>query len=346
MLWEVNMTTQIHPVQLQYSHTIGRAEFSGPGFRVPVGVARDAGDRLYVLSRSYEGRPDGKRVTICTVDEEYISEFGRGVRAEDAEGGTRDGYFMWPTAVVLDQASNVYVADEWVNRISIFTKDGDWIGKWGTPGEADGELNHPSGLAFDQDENLYVVDSLNSRVQKFTKDGVFILKWGSAGSGAGEFDMPWGIAIDAEGDVYVSDWRNDRVQKFTPEGHFLMQFGTSGSGDGELNRPTGIAVDQAGVIYVADWRNDRLQVFDADGGFIAKLTGEATVSKWGQEKLNASPDMWQQRQKAQGLEREKQFWGPTAVTIDHESRIFVAESVRSRIQVYRKQIPFFVGDRL
>ena len=72
-------TTQIHPVQLQYSHTIGRAEFSGPGFRAPVGIARGAGDRLYVLSRSYEGRPDGKRITICTVGEEYIAEFGRGV---------------------------------------------------------------------------------------------------------------------------------------------------------------------------------------------------------------------------------------------------------------------------
>jgi DNA-binding transcriptional regulator/RsmH inhibitor MraZ len=46
------------------------------------------------------------------------------------------------------------------------------------------------------------------------------------------------------------------------------------------------------------------------------------------------------------MQREKQFWGPTAVEVDAEGRIFVAESVRSRIQVYRKQIPFFVGDRL
>jgi DNA-binding beta-propeller fold protein YncE len=340
------MATQIHPVQLQYSHTIGRAEFSGPGFRVPVGVARGAGDRLYVLSRSYEGRPDGKRVTICTVGEEYISEFGRGIRAEDADGVVPDGYFMWPTSIVLDQAGYVYVADEWLNRISIFTKDGDWIGKWGTAGARDGELNRPSGLAFDRDENLYVVDSLNSRIQKFTKDGRFILKWGTVGSGDGEFNMPWGIDIDTEGDVYVTDWRNDRVQKFTPEGNFLMQFGTSGSGDGEFNRPTGIAVDQAGAIYVADWRNDRLQLFDADGSFIAQLTGEATVSKWGKEKLDANAEMWQQRRRAQSLEREKQFWGPVAVEVDGENRIFVAESVRSRIQVYRKQLPMFVGDRL
>jgi len=201
-------------------------------------------------------------------------------------------------------------------------------------------------MAFDADDNLYVVDSLNNRVQKFTKEGKFITKWGTAGSGAGEFNMPWGIDVDAAGDVYVTDWRNDRVQKFTADGRFLMQFGTSGSGDGEFNRPTGIAVDQAGVIYVADWHNDRLQVFDADGSFITKLTGEATISKWGKEKLDASPEMWLQRQKAQGLPLEKRFWGPTAVEVDSENRIFVAESVRSRVQVYRKQVPLFIGDRL
>jgi sugar lactone lactonase YvrE len=201
-------------------------------------------------------------------------------------------------------------------------------------------------MAFDADDTLYVVDSLNNRMQKFTKDGVFIVKWGTAGSGDGEFNMPSGVDVDTEGTVYVTDWRNDRVQKFTAEGRFLMQFGTSGAGDGELNRPTGIAVDQAGVIYVADWRNNRLQVFDADGSFITKLMGEATVSRWGKEKLDANAEMWLQRQKAQGLEREKQFWGPAAVEVDAEERIFVAETVRSRVQVYRKQIPFFIGDRL
>jgi DNA-binding beta-propeller fold protein YncE len=346
MFCEVNMTTQMHPVQLQYSHTIGRAEFSGPGFRAPVGIACGEDDQLYVLSRSYEARPDGKRITICTVGEDYVTEFGRGLSAAQAEAGAADGAFMWPTALALDSASNVYVSDEWFNRISIFTKDGDWVGKWGTPGNGDGELNRPSGLAFDQDDNVYIVDSLNHRIQKFSKEGAFLAKWGTAGSGEGEFNMPWGIAIDTEGDVYVADWRNDRIQKFTATGQFLMSFGTSGTGEGEFNRPTGIAVDRDGVIYVADWRNERLQVFNADGSFIMQLAGEATVSKWGKEKLDANAEMWQQRARAQGLEREKLFWGPIAVAVDAENRIFVAETARSRIQVYRKQVPIFVGDRL
>ena len=66
----------------------------------------------------------------------------------------------------------------------------------------------------------------------------------------------------------------------------------------------------------------------------------------GKEKLDANAEMWLQRQKSQGLEREKQFWSPSAVEVDDENRIFVAETVRSRVQVYLKQIPFFIGPPL
>src|SRR2546426_8650629 len=47
--------------------------------------------------------------------------------------------------------SNVYVSDEWLNRISVFSKDGDYISKWEErPGTGDGELNRPAGLALDR----------------------------------------------------------------------------------------------------------------------------------------------------------------------------------------------------
>ena len=341
------MTTQTLSVSFQYSHTIGRAEFSGPGFRNPVAMARGQEDLMYVVSRSYEYRPDGKRVTICTVGEEYVGEFARGVTTVgESEASAADGSLIWPTSIALDRQENVYVADEWLNRVSIFTKDGDWIGKWGTPGDRDGEINRPSGIALDADDNLYLVDSSNNRIQKFTKDGRFLAKWGRQGNGDGEFNLPWGIDIDSQGAVYVADWRNDRVQKFTPDGQFLLTLGIPGSGDGELNRPTGVAVDKDGLVYVADWGNDRLQIFGADGSFIAKLTGEGTISKWGKDKLDANAEMWKERQIAQGLEREKQFWGPIAVEVDVEGRVFVVESARSRIQVFRKQVPYFFGGRL
>ena len=341
------MTTRVTGATFQYSHTIGRAEFAGPGFRNPVDMVRGEGDLMYVVNRSLEYRPDGKRVTICTVGEDYIGEFARGVTTTgDSPLVESDGSLIWPTSIALDTQGNAYVADEWLNRISMFTKDGEWIGKWGTPGEGDGEINRPSGLAFDSDDHLYLVDSLNHRIQKFTKDGKFLFKWGREGSGDGEFNMPWGIDIDKRGDVYVADWRNDRIQKFTPDGQFLMKFGAPGKGDGELNLPTSVAVDEEGIIYGTDWGNDRLQVFSSDGSFVTKMTGDATISAWGKDKVDANPEMWQEREIAQGLEREKDFWGPIAVEVDSQGRIFVVDSARARIQVYRKQRPYFFGSRL
>jgi DNA-binding beta-propeller fold protein YncE len=191
-----------------------------------------------------------------------------------------------------------------------------------------------------------VVDGGNNRIQKFTKDGRFLAKWGTAGSGDGEFQMPWGIALDRQGQVYIADWRNDRIQKFSPDGQFLLKFGTSGTDEGEFNRPSGVAVDQEGIIYVADWLNNRLQVFDPEGNFITLRTGDATISKWGKDKLDANPEMWGERERAYGLDREKLFWGPTGVAVDDEGRIFVVESARNRVQVYRKLSPTFVGPRL
>ena len=258
-----------------------------------------------------------------------------------------DGSLVWPTCIALDSQQTVYIADEWLNRISMFSKDGEYIGKWQErSGTGDGELDRPSGMAFDAQDNLYIVDSGNNRVQKFTKDGSFLSKWGTAGSGEGQLNMPWGIDIDSNGDVYVADWRNDRIQKFTPDGKFLKQFGESGSGEGQLNRPTGVAVDKDGVVYVADWLNNRLQVFGPDGSFSMLKTGDGTISKLGKEKLDGNSQMWGERERAQGLEREKDFWAPTGITVDDDCNVFVVEIPRSRIQVYQKQSSTFSSPRL
>jgi DNA-binding beta-propeller fold protein YncE len=303
---------------------------------------------MYVLCRGSEFRPEGVRVTVCTTDEEYVSTFARGVNYQGPhEFNQEDGSLVWPTCIALDSQENLFISDEWLNRISSFSKDGDYLGKWGEKtGSGDGELDRPSGMAFDADDNLYIVDSNNHRVQKFSKDGKFLAKFGSYGSGDGEFNMPWGITIDSHGDIFIADWRNDRIQKFSPDGTFLMKFGSSGTGEGEFDRPTDVAVDRDGVIYVADWLNNRLQIFDENGNFVDQKTGEAGVSKWGQDKLDANTEMWGERDRAQGLEREKDFWGPTGVTVDDEGNIFVPESARNRIQVFKSQSPTFAGPRL
>ena len=344
------MVTEISPVTFQYSHTIGRQEVrSGNGFFNPVAITRDKDNLLYVLSRGTETPAffPCKRVTVFNLNEELVAEYGQKIPPEDADSSAPNGSFMWPTSMALDSQGNTYVSDEWLNRISVYSKDGGWVDKWGTVGSDPGEINHPSGLAFDAEDNLYIVDSYNHRVQVFTKDGRLLSRWGQLGDGDGEFNYPWGIEIDGNGDVYVADWRNDRIQKFAPDGAFLMKFGSSGQGDGQFNRPTGIAVQSDGTIYVTDYKNDRVQVFDPEGSYITDLTGQATLSKWAMERVNLDQVIQRGRLKAQNLpEREGAFQGPIAVEVDDQDRVFVVECARHRVQVFHRQSAIFSGDPL
>ena len=253
---------------------------------------------------------------------------------------------VWPSDISVSKNGNVYISDEWLNRITVFSEEGEYRFMWGEPGCGPGQFDGPSGLAVDPDENLLVVDSRNNRVQKFTKDGQFLATWGKTGTGPGELNMPWGIDCDSAGNVVIADWRNDRVQKFSPQGDFLMSFGSTGSAEGEFRRPTSVAVDGEGYFYVADRENDRLQVFDPQGRFVTLSHGEATISNWARAKLDASPEQWKQREVAQGLEREKLFYSPIAVDVDQDGKVFVLESARYRIQVFRRIAPWFLGTRL
>lgn len=313
-----------------YSHSVGRNEFAGTGFRNPVDMALSPNDVAYVVNRSYENRADGVRVTVCTLNEEFIREFG-----SDGEG---DGQFVWPTSIALDNAGNVYVADEWLNRITVYDKDGKFLSKWGKAGSGEGEIKKPAGLMI-SGNSILVSDSANHRIQRFSLDGKFQGQFGSFGTGPGQFNLPWGLSLDADDNIYVADWRNDRIQKFSADGKWLASYGESGNGVGQFNRPSGVCVDKDGIIYVADWQNNRLQVLAPSGRFLTSLKGDHQLSKWGKEKLQSNPDMIRQRALAIAHDNgafEKSFSHPCAVKMDSQDRVCVLDHTRGRIQVYTK----------
>ena len=200
------------------SRVVGRAAPSGLGFSWPTSVAlgKDNVDVVYVISRGQEGigvaaqwnrNSLGCRVTKFTVgtvpgDEQFVGEF--------TGYGDEPGRVIWPADIALDSADNVYITDEWLNRVSIFDKDGVFLTVWGSEGDGDGRFNRPSGISIDREDNVFIVDSLNHRVQKLTRDGKFLDKWGSFGTRDGELSSPWGIDIDKEGYIYVVDHGNHR----------------------------------------------------------------------------------------------------------------------------------------
>ena len=113
-----------------------------------------------------------------------------------------------------------------------------------------------------------------------------------------------------------------------------------------------MAVDADGFVYVADWGNERVVIFDADGCHVQTLRGEATDSKWAEAFLAINLEEAAARSRAdmepeidgffaddpheESSHIEKYFWAPTSVKLDSEGRLYVTESNRHRVQIYRR----------
>lgn len=321
-----------------FSHTVGRRDLA-----MVTGVVTGANNTVYLLSRPTEMDPDatwdriGKMSQIGKYSigpdwgsEELIKEFG--------SYGLDDDQFIWPAGITIDKNENIYITDEWLNRVSVFDSNGTILGNWGKQSNRPGGLNRPSGIVSDKDGSVYIVDSSTHRIQKFTNDGSYILGWGEYGKETGQMDSPWGIAIGPDEAIYVADHKNHRVQKFSPTGEFMASFGNYGSDRGHLNRPSDVTLDDDGDIYICDWANNRVQIFDNEGKFITSLLGDAQrLSKWQQQTVDANADVIKARRRVYTLEPEWRFALPTGLHFDKNgSRLIIADTQRARIQIYNK----------
>ena len=296
----------------------------------PYDVAIDSDERIYVLLRGLNQAvirvwffKDAERLPDTFED---IGSYGEG-----------EGQFIWPVSVILDDDKNIIVSDEALDRITVFSRGGDFIKSWGDSGPERGQLSGPSGLSLTPDGNLLIADTKNHRIQEFTLDGEYLNSWGTQGSDNGQLTMPWGIATDNYGNVFVSDWGNHRVCKFTPDGKFVSSFGKQGNGKGELSGPSGIAVDKYGDIFVTDTDNNRIVLFNKEGNYVQEFIGDATLAKCARDYMLTNAGSNRLRDMAD-LEIQKRFRDPRSVRVDDKGRMYVPDYRSFRIQIYQNEV--------
>ncbi len=184
-----------------------------------------------------------------------------------------------PIGVVLDNAGNLYIADESDNRVRkvapsgiISTFAGNGIpGYTGDRGKAtEAELSAPSGLALDSNGNLYIADSGNFVVRRISPDGTINTVAGNGtfgfsgdnGAATAAQINPLAVAVDGKGNLYIADGLNCRIRKVDAKGIITTIAGNGNltySGDNSsaantsIDVPTGIAVDSSGNVYIADY---------------------------------------------------------------------------------------------
>ena len=338
-------TTTVTSDVIRYERTLGMTVMTGKGFYAPNDLSCGPNGRIYVLNRSIEafGKGNGMRVAICDSDDEYYGQFGN--------FGEGKGQFVWPSAIACSDTGEVYIADEYLQKIMTFDLDGKFVSEWGSHGSNNGEFDTPSGIVVADNGYLYVSDTYNHRIQVLTSNGKFVQSFGSKGNGNGELNMPWRLSIGPDSNVYVADWGNDRISIFTLDGDYVKSIGESGSGPGKLCKPADTVSDLDGNIYVCDWGNERIQVFDSNGKFLQLNMGESGVSPWAQNFLRVNDEESNARDTA-NLENldipfydpddrhevsshiEKYFWAPMALHIYEDNKLFVLESNRHRIQIF------------
>ncbi len=174
--------------------------------------------------------------------------------------------------LAVNSEGNLYVADEFNNRILLMHRSGEILQEIGL--SPDFMLTRPNAVSIGVDGNLYVADTWGFRVVVYSPEGSPLASWGQAVTLGFDalteptdgFWAPRDIVTDALGRVYVSDTGNKRVRVYTASGEYLFDVGSGGNAPGQLNEPAGLAIHPDGRLFVADTWNRRISVFNSADG--------------------------------------------------------------------------------
>jgi len=162
----------------------------------------------------------------------------------------------------------------------------------------------PYGVAVSPNGRVYVTDTAARRVFVLDPDAKTVTFLGE--KGPGKLTKPIGVAIDDEGKVFVADGSLNRVFAYGPDANLVFGIGH----EGELKNPSGVAVDPVNKrLYVADSAKHHVIAYSTVDGARVRVIGER----------GGHPG---------------QFNFPTNLFVDRHGRLYVADTLNFRVQIF------------
>ena len=182
-------------------------------FNSPHGLTFDGQGNLLVADRGNNNirriTPGGLVTTLSgTIKAGYVN----------ATAGIAASYNN-PTAVAVDAAGDIYVADQGNSAIRKITNAGIVTTVAGGPTQSS-DVGYPAGMVIDANGTLFISDE-SGRVMELTSAGALYSLAGNIntagfanGTGAVvQFNSPQSITMDTQGNFYVADSNNNIVRK-------------------------------------------------------------------------------------------------------------------------------------
>lgn len=291
--------------------TAGYAGDGGPAINAelnnPSGVAVDNNGNIYIADLyNYLVRKVNASGIISTV-------VGNGSGAFGGDNGPAVNAGLYPYAVAVDAAGNLYIADTSNERIRAVNMGSTTIAVAGIsilPG--------------------YIATVAGNGIQGSSGNGV--------PAGSAELFYPYGLGLDSHGNIYISDTYNREIRVVNTgtsaitvatitiqPGNMATVAGNGtygGSGDGgpgtqaEFADPDGVAVDNAGNIYVSDLESERIRFINNSTGITSSLTSTAGYGYNG-DNIPGSTALVSY---------------PRCIAVDNSSNIYFADQPNQRIR--------------
>ena len=157
--------------------------------------------------------------------------------------GRGEGQINYPKGLCTDYNGDVYLADCNNNRVSVFSKDLNFLKQLFSQ-----LLRYPCDVKVTPN-SVVVLDQSPNFIHFFSRSGALLRSCVTRG----EFGMvyaPQFFCLDPAGNILITDYCRNNIKILSPSGQLMHTIGKEGHGRGDLYSPNGIRLSQTGTIFV------------------------------------------------------------------------------------------------